>query len=99
MIDGWYTDSYQEWAEGVPNFMSDDAYFFTSYAHEVQEIRTAPLFPESGVVTIVYVWDHVDRDGVHGRTDGRATMACRKEEGGWKIVHYHRSHHEMPSVE
>jgi hypothetical protein len=99
VIDGWYTDSYQEWAEGVPNFMSDDAYFFTSYAHEVQEIRTVPLSPESGVATIVYVWDHLDREGVHGRTDGRATMACRKEADGWKIVHYHGSHHEMPPVE
>jgi hypothetical protein len=99
VIDGYYIGSYREWAEGVPNFMSDDDYFFTSYKHEVQEIRSVPLSPESGVVTIVYVWDHVDRDGIHGRTDGRATMACRKEADGWKIVHYHGSHHEMPEVE
>ena len=99
VIDGWYEDSYQKWAAGVPNYMSDDAYFFTSYKHEIQEIRTVPLSPESGVVTIVYVWDHVDRNGVHGRTDGRATLVCRKEKEGWKIVHYHGSHNELPSVE
>lgn len=99
VIDGWYTGSYQEWADGVPNFMSDDAYYFTSYKHEVQEIRTVPLSPEAGVATIVYIWDHVDREGVHERTDGRATMVCRKEEDGWRIVHYHGSHHELPPVE
>jgi len=99
VIDGYYIGSYKEWAEGVPNFMSDDDFYFTSYKHEVQEIRTVPFSPESGVVTIVYVWDHVDRDGIHGRTDGRATVACRKEPDGWKIVHYHGSHHEMPEVE
>jgi hypothetical protein len=99
VIDGWYSGSYREWAEGVPNYMADDDYYFTSYRHEVKEIRTVPLSPESGVVTIVYVWDHVDREGVHERTDGMATIACRKEEGGWKIVQYHGSHHEMPPVE
>ena len=99
VIDGWYTGSYREWAEGVPNFMSDDAYYFTAYKHEVQEILAVPFSPEAGVVTIVYVWDHVDREGIHGRTDGRATMACRKEADGWKIVHYHGSHHEMPTVD
>jgi hypothetical protein len=99
VIDGWYEDSYEDWAAGVPDYMSDDAYFFTSYKHEIQEIRTVPLSPESGVVTIVYVWDHVDREGVRGRTDGRATLACRKEDAGWKIVHYHGSHNELPSVE
>ena len=99
VIDGWYTGSYEEWAAGVPNYMSDDAFYFTSYKHEVQEFNTVPLSPESGVVTIVYIWDHVNRDGIHGRTDGRATLACRKEAGGWKIVHYHGSHHEMPPLE
>ena len=99
VIDGFYIGTYREWAEGVPNFMADDDYYFTSYKHEVQEIRCVPLSPESGVVTIVYVWDHVDREGVHERTDGRATMACRKEEDGWKIVHYHGSHLAMPQPE
>jgi ketosteroid isomerase-like protein len=93
-IDGWNTDSYEDWAAGIPNYMSDDATFFTSYKHEVKEIRTVPLAPDAGVVTIVYVWDRIDRDGIHERTDGVATMACRKEAGGWKIVHYHGSHGE-----
>ena len=59
VIDGFETDSYTEWAEGVPNYMADDNYFFKSYKHEIKDIRTVILSPFSGVVTITYVWDNV----------------------------------------
>lgn len=94
VIDGNEIETFQEWSAGVPNYMSDDNYFFSSYKHEIKDIRTVVLSPESGVVTIVYIWDNVSTDGIHRRVNGAATLACRKEENRWKIVHYHGSHLE-----
>ncbi len=94
VIDGLEIDSYNEWADGVPNFMSDDDYFFKSYKHEIKDIETVALSPYSGVVTITYIWDNISKDNVHRRTDGAATLTCRFEDKKWKIVHYHGSHGE-----
>jgi len=58
----------------------------------INNLRTVVLSPESGVVTVVYIWDSVSREAVHERTPGALTIACRKEKDGWKIVHYHGSH-------
>lgn len=99
VIDGLPIDNYQEWETGVPNFMSDDNYFFKSYRHEIDTIRTVVLSPESGVVTIIYTWDNVTREGVHNRVPGAITLTCRKEPAGWKIVHYHGSHGDEEVVE
>lgn len=94
VIDGLEIESYKEWADGVPNFMSDDAYFFKSYKHEIKNIETVTLSPNSGVVTITYVWDNISKDDIHRRTEGAATLTCRFEDNKWKIVHYHGSHGE-----
>lgn len=99
IIDGFEIDNYQEWARNVPNFMSDDDYFFTSYSHEIKDIKTVVLSPKSGVVTISYIWDSVSTEGIHERTPGAATLTCRLEENGWKIVHYHGSHGDAAVVE
>jgi hypothetical protein len=50
------------------------------------------------VVTIVYIWDSISKEGVHERTPGAITMTCRKEGNDWKIVHYHGSHDEPEVV-
>lgn len=93
VIDGFKTETFKEWKEGVPNYMADDDYYFKSYKHEIHDIRTVVLSPESGVVTITYVWDNISRkDDMHKRIDGAITLSCRLEESGWKIVHYHGSH-------
>ena len=55
VIDGLEIGSYSEWANGVPNYMADDNYFFKSYKHKIKDIRTVMLSPNSGVVTITYV--------------------------------------------
>jgi len=94
IIDGIEIDSYIEWADGVPNFMSDDDYFFKSYKHEIKDIETVSLSPYSGVVTITYIWDNISKDDIHRRIDGAATLTCRFENNRWKIVHYHGSHGE-----
>ncbi len=92
VIDGINIDTYSKWANGVPNFMADDNYFFKSYTHEIEHIETVVLSPKSGVVTIVYIWDSISKEGVHERTPGAATLTCREEGNDWKIVHYHGSH-------
>jgi hypothetical protein len=92
VIDGINIDTYSKWAKGVPNFMADDNTFFKSYKHEIKELKTTALSPESGVVTITYIWDNISIDDIHKRTDGSATFACRQEMSGWKIVQYHGSH-------
>lgn len=100
VIDGIKLETFKEWKDGVPNFMADDDYFFKSYKHEIQDIRTVVLSSESGVVTITYIWDNISRkDNIHKRIDGAATLICRLEEAGWKIVHYHGSHGEEEIIE
>ena len=93
VIDGFETESYNEWEEGVPNYMADDDSFFKSYKHEIKDIRTVVLSPKSGVVTITYIWDNIsNKDDTHKRVDGAITLTCRQEKDVWKIVHYHGSH-------
>jgi len=92
IIDGLPIMEYSEWAEGVPNFMSDDAYFFKSYKHDIKAIRAVVLSPDVGVVTIIYTWDSVSTEDVHTLTDGAITLTCKREDDGWKIVQYHGSH-------
>jgi hypothetical protein len=95
VIGGGYTcDNYLEWTEAVPNSMSHEEEFYASYKHEVKYIKTVVLSPQSGVVTIVYIWDSVSKEGLHERTPGAFTLTCRKEKDDWKIVHYHGSHDE-----
>lgn len=71
---------------------------YHSYRHEVQYIKTVVLSPHSGVVTIVYIWDSISKDGVRERTPGAITLTCRKENEAWKIVHYHGSHAESEVI-
>jgi hypothetical protein len=92
IIDGYEISDYESWARNVPNFMADDNYFFKSYTHEIKYIQTVVFSAKSGVVTIVYIWDSISKEGVHERTPGAITLACREEENDWKIVHYHGSH-------
>jgi len=92
IIDGFLIDNYSKWAEGVPNFMADDHYFFSSYKHEIKDIKSVVLNKDAGVVTIIYIWDSITTEGVHRITDGAITLTCRREENGWKIIHYHGSH-------
>lgn len=99
IIDGLLIENYSEWAEGVPNYMADDNYFFSSYKHEIKEIRTVVLSRDAGVVTIIYVWDSVTKEGVHRKTNGAITLTCRREDHGWRIIHYHGSHDEDRIVE
>lgn len=95
VIGGSYTcDSYAEWTEAVPRSMYHEQEFYSSYSHDVKYIETVVLSPESGVVTIVYIWDSISKEGVHERTPGAFTITCRKENEAWKIVHYHGSHDE-----
>jgi hypothetical protein len=97
IIDGYEISEYEDWARNVPNFMSDDDYFFSSYRHEIESIESVVLSPTSGVVTIVYIWDSISKEGIHERTPGAITLTCREEAGVWKIVHYHGSH-DVPEV-
>ena len=94
VIDGIEIGNYRDWAEGVPEFMAHDRNSYESYSHEIDYIETVVLSPESGVISIVYIWDSVTRDGQHERTPGAITLTCREEECGWKILHYHGSHGE-----
>lgn len=95
VIDGGYTcDSYTEWSKAVPRSMQHEVESYSSYSHEVKYINTVVLSPQSGVASIVYTWDSITKEGIHERTQGAATLACRKETNGWKIVHYHGSHDE-----
>jgi hypothetical protein len=98
VIDGFDIDSFNEWSNGVPNYMADDNYFFKSYKHEIKDIKTVALSPNVGVVTITYIWDNISKDDIHKRIDGAATMTCRFEDEKWKIVHYHGSHGEEQIV-
>jgi hypothetical protein len=98
IIDGYEINNYEDWAKNVPNFMSDDEYFFNFYTHEIMNIESVILSPKSGVVTIVYIWESITKEGKHERTPGASTLTCREEEGGWKIVHYHGSHDEPEVV-
>ena len=99
VIGGGYTcDNYMEWTEAVPNSMAHEEEFYDSYKHEVKYIETVVLSPQSGVVTIVYIWDSISKEGVHERTPGAFTLACRKEKNDWKIVHYHGSHDDSEVV-
>jgi hypothetical protein len=91
---GYICDNYMEWTEAVPNSMSHEEEFYDSYKHEVKYIETVVLSPQPGVVTIVYIWDSISKEGVHERTPGAFTLICRKEKDDWKIVHYHGSHDE-----
>lgn len=100
VIGGGYTcDNYIDWTEAVPRSMYHEVQFYNSYKHEVKYIRTVVLSPKSGVVTIVYIWDSISKEGAHERTPGAITMACRKENEAWKIVHYHGSHDEPEVID
>ena len=94
VIDGYETSSFKEWEDGVPNYMADDNFFFKSYKHEIKNMKTVTLSPESGVITITYIWDNISKDDIHKRIDGAITLTCRLEDEKWKIVHYHGSHGE-----
>ena len=74
--------------------MAHEEEFYSSYTHEVEYIESVVLSPQSGVVTIVYIWDSISKEGVHERTPGAYTLTCREEADSWKIVHYHGSHGE-----
>ena len=91
--DGHETSEYIDWASIVPKWMAHDDYSYSSYTHEIKNIETVVLSPKSGVVTIVYIWDSISKDGVHERIHGAITLTCRDEDSGWKIVHYHGSHY------
>ena len=99
IIDGLPIETYEEWARGVPNFMADDQNFFTTYKHEIKDLKTVVLSENAGVVTIIYDWDSVTREGVHRKTEGAITLSCRRESEGWRIVHYHGSHGEDQVLE
>ena len=58
----------------------DDNYFFESDKHEIKNIETVVQSRKSGVVTIVYIWDSVSKQGIHERTPGVITLTCREEE-------------------
>jgi len=99
IIDGLSIENYSKWAEGVPNFMADDNSFFSSYKHEIKDIKTVVLNKDAGVATIIYIWDSITRDGVHRKTNGAITLTCRHEENGWRIIHYHGSHDDDQIIE
>ena len=100
VIGGGYTcDNYMEWTKAVPSSMSHEEEFYDSYKHEVKYIETVVLSPQSGVATIVYIWDSISKEGVHERTPGAITITCRKENEAWKIVHYHGSHDEPEIID
>jgi hypothetical protein len=93
VIGGGYTcDNYLDWTEAVPRSMYHEEQFYDSYTHEIRYMETVVLSPKAGVVTIVYIWDSISKEGLHERTPGSFTITCRKEIDGWKIVHYHGSH-------
>lgn len=92
VIDGYEINEFSEWARCVPLFMADDESFFVSYRHEIKYIESVVLSAASGVVTVVYTWDSISREGRHERSPGAITLTCREENGEWKIVHYHGSH-------
>jgi hypothetical protein len=95
---GYLCDNYNEWTDAVPRSMSHEEDSYNSYKHEVRYIKTVVLSPMSGVVTIVYIWDSISKEGVHERTPGAITMTFRRERNEWKIVHYHGSHDEPEVV-
>ena len=64
----------------------------------IRYIESVVLSPNSGVVTIVYTWDSVSREGIHERTPGAIKLTCREEGNIWRIVHYHGSHDESEVV-
>ncbi|MCF8369611.1 MAG: nuclear transport factor 2 family protein [Bacteroidales bacterium] len=97
--DGHETSDYVDWAHLVPKWMAYDEHAYSSYIHEIKNIETVVLSPKSGVVTIVYMWDSITKEGVHARIAGAITLTCRDEDGVWKIVHYHGSHYEPEPVE
>ena len=99
IIDGFLIDNYSKWAEGVPNFMADDVNNFNSYKHEIKEIKTVVLNKNAGVVTIIYIWDSITKEGIRRKTDGAFSLTCRCEENGWRIIHYHGSHGDDQIVE
>jgi hypothetical protein len=93
VIGGGYTcDNYTEWTEAVPSSMYHEEQYYDSYKHNIKYIETVVLSPHAGVVTIVYIWESISKEGVHEHTPGAFTITCRKENEGWKIVHYHGSH-------
>jgi hypothetical protein len=100
VIGGGYTcDNYMDWTEAVPSSMSHEKAFYDTYKHEVKYIESVVLSPKSGVVTIVYIWDSISKEGLHERTPGAITLTCRMENEAWKIVHYHGSHDEAEVVD
>ncbi len=89
---GYTCDNYMEWTEAVPSSMSHEEEFYDSYKHDIKYIETVVLSPQSGVVTVIYIWDSISKEGVHERTPGAFTLTFRKEKNDWRIVHYHGSH-------
>jgi hypothetical protein len=99
VISGGYTcDNYRDWIQAVHSSMHHEKEFYNSYKHEVKYIETVVLSPQSGVVTIVYIWDSISKEDVHERTPGAISLTCRKENEEWKIVHYHGSHSESELI-
>lgn len=92
IIDGIYKAEYNDWASNIDDYMEYDRTHYKMYKHNIKDIRTVLLSPAAGVVTIVYVWEYVQNDGKHYKTNGAITFVCRIENEKWKIVHYHGSH-------
>ena len=90
--DGYSITKYDEWAKGIPKYMSKDASVYKTYKHKIKDIKALALSNNSGVVTVTYNWNTVTKGGVIKSINGAITLTCRKEEDGWKIVHYHGSH-------
>ena len=93
VLDGFSIKDYQKWKNVVIESMQVDRnQNFKLYKHIVNDINTAVLSSNSGVVTIKYTWDYITKDDLHYNTDAVVTLVFKLEKENWEIIHFNVSH-------
>jgi hypothetical protein len=93
VLDGFSIKDYQKWKNVVIESMQAERdQNFKLYKHIVNDINTAVLSSNSGVVTMKYTWDYITKDDLHYNTDAVVTLVFKLEKENWEIIHFNVSH-------
>jgi hypothetical protein len=94
IIDTTYRSTYDQWAARTAVSIPDAYKEYQEQHHHVTAAKVLLLGNEAAVLSMRYCVDFVKRDGTRGIADGSgATLVFVRRPQGWRIAHYHGSHH------
>ena len=89
ILDGFTITNYERWKNVVfESMQADRVQKYKMYRHIVNDIYTAVLSSNAGVVTMSYTWDYLINDDLHYNTEATATLVFKLEKENWKIIQF-----------